>query len=276
MPTVDDSVNVMMTHLKKVADSGKAFNIHPYFHELTMDVICRIAMGQRGTRQFENPHVDVCKRVFAHFGVDRLSMFAFLFPFDWFIWCLRRFAFVTANLRKAPFKELLDILRKEIKERKELRDVTYEQLQSLKYGDAVMKEALRMIPIAAFAASRECNETTTLGNILIEKGTQVQVDVFTLHYDKDFWGEDAEKFVPERFLDNKTRHPGAFIPFGGGPRTCIGIRLAYMEEKLALVKILKEYDVVECEETEKELKLVGSSVLNPEAVTIKLVKRFKE
>uniref|UniRef100_A0A914DDI0 Cytochrome P450 n=1 Tax=Acrobeloides nanus TaxID=290746 RepID=A0A914DDI0_9BILA len=247
MPTVDDSVNVMMTHLKKVADSGKAFNIHPYFHELTMDVICRIAMGQRGTRQFENPHVDVCKRVFAHFGVDRLSTFAFLFPFDWFIWCLRRFAFVTANLRKAPFKELLDILRKEIKERKELRvegknvqegdridfidlfldaeaseisdhngdymqnkgslkvakkmttdeigaqcfvfllagfdttantlantmfflakdperqkilqseidevcsdeDVTYEQLQSLKYGDAVMKEALRMIPIAA-------------------------------------------------------------------------------------------------------------------------------
>ena len=61
------------------------------------------------------------KRVFAHFDVDRLSMFAFLFPFDWFIWCLRRFAFVTATLRKAPFKELLDILKKGIKERKELR-----------------------------------------------------------------------------------------------------------------------------------------------------------
>ena len=47
-------------------------------------------------------------------------------------------------------------------------------------------------------ASRECSETTTLGNILIEKGTHVQVDVFTLQHDKEIWGEDADKFVPER------------------------------------------------------------------------------
>ena len=86
-----------------------------------MDVICRIAMGQRGTKQFENPNVDVCKRVFASFGVDKLTLMAFLMPWSWNVWLLRKFAMLTANLRKAPFKELLDILYKEVKERRQLK-----------------------------------------------------------------------------------------------------------------------------------------------------------
>lgn len=41
-------------------------------------------------------------------------------------------------------------------------------------------------------------ETTQLGSITVEKGTLVQADVFSVHYDPEIWGEDAEKFVPER------------------------------------------------------------------------------
>ena len=86
-----------------------------------MDVICRIAMGQRGTKQFENPNVNVCKRLFVTLGVDKLSLMAFLMPWSWNVWLLRRFAILTANLRKSPFRELFDILYKEVKERRQLR-----------------------------------------------------------------------------------------------------------------------------------------------------------
>lgn len=105
--------------------------------------------------------------------------------------------------------------------------------------------------------------------------------IFELHFDF------PTHFFPSRWLEHDRAHQIAWMPFGAGPRTCIGMRLAQLEEKLMLARILKEYDIVECAETEvdpkidpqklnfqKELKLFGSAALNPEAVTIKLEKRY--
>uniref|UniRef100_A0A914HV24 Cytochrome P450 n=1 Tax=Globodera rostochiensis TaxID=31243 RepID=A0A914HV24_GLORO len=154
-------------------------------------------------------------------------------------------------------------------------DPTYEQLSQLKYTEAVVKETLRLCPIGASVMNRICSQTTTLGEHTVEEGTVVIVDVLSVHRDKNVWGEDAEQFRPERWLEEGRQLPPAYS-FGGGPRICIGMRLAMIEEKLALIRILRKYSIVPCEATEKELDFCGQIVLTPKAVTVALKLREEQ
>ena len=150
---------------------------------------------------------------------------------------------------------------------------TYEQLSQLKYTEAVVKETLRLYPVASAVVTRVCAETTTLGGYTVEKGTVIKADLLTLHRDKQLWGPDADLFRPERWLDGAEAPPNAYYPFGGGPRICIGMRLAMLEEKMALVHLMRRFRLLKCAETEMELKLTGQVVLNPRAIHVKLEQR---
>ncbi|CAJ0599878.1 unnamed protein product [Cylicocyclus nassatus] len=147
--------------------------------------------------------------------------------------------------------------------------ISYESLAAMKYLDCVMKEGLRMYPLANFANSRCCMKSTTLGDVKIEKGTYVIADTFTLHYDPEIWGDDANEFRPERWMDSN-RPVAAWISFGLGPRQCIGMRLAYMEEKLVLAHLLKRYDILPAED---KLTLMGSVTISPKSVKVYLKRR---
>src|SRR5690606_19163814 len=79
-PTVEDTCKKLMVHIDKAFEEGKPFNIHPYFHELTMDVIMRIAMGQKGSKLFNNPYVEITKNVLLGFGTSKIERFAEVCP----------------------------------------------------------------------------------------------------------------------------------------------------------------------------------------------------
>ncbi|CAF3822196.1 unnamed protein product [Rotaria sordida] len=121
-------------------------------------------------------------------------------------------------------------LRKEIEEYPDNNESDYDRVHNMVYLDSFIREVLRMFPIAPKATTRECNTTTTVCSYVIEKGSVIQPDMLSLHYDPNLWGpDDPNLFIPERHLTR--RHPVAYMPFGQGPRNCVGMRFALMEIK---------------------------------------------
>ncbi|CAF4702883.1 unnamed protein product, partial [Rotaria sp. Silwood2] len=124
----------------------------------------------------------------------------------------------------------------------------YEQLIKLDYLDWFIRETLRLYPIAPFIVNRQCNKTCRIGQLKIEEGTNFSVDMYSIHYDEKLYGPVSPlKFYPERFQEK--RHPSAWLPFGVGPRNCVGMRFAMLEIKLALVQILRRYTILSGEHT---------------------------
>ncbi|GMS88304.1 hypothetical protein PENTCL1PPCAC_10479, partial [Pristionchus entomophagus] len=150
--------------------------------------------------------------------------------------------------------------------------ISFDDINNLRYLEATCKETLRFFPLGAFANSRQCMNTTKIGDLEIEKDTDVAVDTFSLHFDEAIWGEDAAEFKPERWLEDRKVPQAAYIPFGAGPRICIGMRLAMMEEKMALAHLLRRFDFLKGTES-SSLQLHGALTLTPVEVPIRIVKR---
>ncbi|KAL4575515.1 hypothetical protein LXL04_022361 [Taraxacum kok-saghyz] len=116
-------------------------------------------------------------------------------------------------------------------------------LSHLKIITMIFYEVLRLYPPAAFVR-RVTREGTKLGKLNLPAGTLVQLNALLLHHDKDIWGEDVNEFKPERFLEGVskvTKGQSSYVPFGGGPRICIGQNFAMLEAKMALSMILQGF-----------------------------------
>lgn len=83
------------------------------------------------------------------------------------------------------------------------------------------------------------------GTHIIPSGVTVIVPILETHLNKDIWGEDAEKFIPERFATEhvKNLHPYAFLPFSKGQRNCIGDKYALKSMKVVLAHFFRNYKV---------------------------------
>lgn len=124
--------------------------------------------------------------------------------------------------------------------------LSYDMLVDLKFLDCCINETLRKYPPAPFLI-RECTKTYHVpkSSLVIEKGTSVIISSFGMHRDPEIF-EDPLAFKPDRFEESPTgngKGQGLFyMPFGDGPRICIGMRMGKMTIKIGLFLLLSKFD----------------------------------
>lgn len=126
------------------------------------------------------------------------------------------------------------------KEAAQMPQLNFESLKKSLFVQSTYKEALRLYPSAYFLP-RESNQEDHLGGVKIPKGSQVFLSVRHIQRHPEYF-DRPDEFVPERFL-NELKHPFSFIPFGGGPRICIGAALAKLEATMVLQKLCERYEM---------------------------------
>ncbi|XP_058837438.1 cytochrome P450 9e2-like [Topomyia yanbarensis] len=166
---------------------------------------------------------------------------------------------VNPDVQQRLYEEVLETV-----EQLDGTPLRYETLQKMKYMDMCVSESLRLWPPIPII-DRLCISDYRLddGQIhcTIEKGAGIFIPIYGLHRDPKYFPE-PERFDPERFSDeNKASiNMGAYLPFGVGPRNCIGSRFALMEVKAILFHMLQHFSFERTDKTPVPMKLLCGTI----------------
>ncbi|XP_018562133.1 cytochrome P450 6k1 isoform X1 [Anoplophora glabripennis] len=205
-----------------------------------------------------------------HFDTDTMVSQAITFFVAGFETTSNALAFVLYELCLRP--DCQDRLREEINDTFHTDDdITFENIQKMKYLDMVLSETLRRYPFGPFL-NRKCKEDYVIKEtgLVIEKDTPILIPIDGIHNDPEYYPE-PEKFDPERFVDGHKKYSQSctYLPFGMGPRNCIGDRFGLICAKVGIVFFLRYFKVEKCEDTPVPL------VLNPKSPFMMPIKGLK-
>lgn len=120
------------------------------------------------------------------------------------------------------------------------RPATFADFDRLVYAERVVREAMRVYP-PVYALARKCERDTSVGGFDVPAGSEIGLWIYLAHHDPR-WFPEPGRFDPDRYEDgdaNRPRH--AYLPFGGGARTCIGKTFATIEAVLILATLLQRW-----------------------------------
>ncbi|XP_063706036.1 cytochrome P450 6A1-like [Culicoides brevitarsis] len=143
-------------------------------------------------------------------------------------------------------------------------EISYESVNEMSYIDHCINESLRKYPPGSNLI-RECTKDYHIEkiNYTIKKGMLIMIPVYAIHHDPEFY-ESPEVYMPERFEPEKAKQRDSitFIPFGEGPRICIGLRFGMLQAKIGLAMLLKSFRFSLSSKTEVPL------VFNPKSLVL--------
>ncbi|XP_070493747.1 probable cytochrome P450 6a13 [Chironomus tepperi] len=192
------------------------------------------------------------------YSIQELAAEAFLVFIGGFETSSTLMTFALYELALNP--DIQERLREEITAGIEENDgkLTYDLLFGFKYLDMVIQESLRKyppIPIQFRKATIDYHIPKT--KLVIPKGTLIQISSYSVQHDPEYF-PDPDKFDPERFNEENIKdvRPFTNLPFGDGPRNCLGMRFGLMQSKMGITKIIKNFIVSPSKKTPIPVKFV--------------------
>ena len=142
----------------------------------------------------------------------------------------------------ATRNDILEAARNEIETVTEGEEIKFQHIRSFDLIRSVFKETLRLYPPITFIP-RVAAEATTINGKRIKKGAMVMIAPWVIHRHHEYWSNphtfDAERFLPDRTDDIV---PGSYLPFGLGPRVCVGANFATIEATMIIARLIRRYD----------------------------------
>ncbi|XP_038202455.1 cytochrome P450 3A31-like isoform X8 [Arvicola amphibius] len=250
-PIVEQYGDILVKYLRREAEKGKPITMKEVLGAYSLDVITSTAFGVNvdSLNNPNDPFMEKTKKLVKIDFFSPLFMSVVLFPFLTPI-------YEMLNVSRFPkdsiafFKKFVDRMKENRLNSGEKAPPSYDKVMEMEYLDMVLSETLRLYAISDRLV-RTCKQDMEMDGVFIPKGSLVMIPIFSLHRDPQYWPE-PEEFRPERFSkQNKgSINPYVYMPFGYGPRNCIGMRFALMNMKLAVTKLLQNFSFQPCKETQ--------------------------